>query len=108
MKTFKTLVFLLIAFAFVVFAVSNHDPVVLKLFPLPFEIDLPLYLLVLACIFVGMVIGGSAAWTASASRRQALRHARRHERELEEALAAARAPAPARPTLSSAPLPPQG
>ena len=108
MKTFKGLLFLVIAFTFVVFAIANRHATVLSLDPLPFEIELPLYLLVLACIFLGMIVGGIAAWTAASGRRQALREARRHERELEVALASARTNAAAsRQTLTSVALPPQ-
>jgi len=108
MKTFKGLLFLVIAFTFVVFAVSNYQPVRVQFFPLPSGIELPLYLLVLGCIFLGMIVGGIAAWTAASGRRQALREARRHERELEVALAAARSNAAAsRQTLTSVALPPQ-
>lgn len=108
MKTFKGLVFLIIASAFVVFAIANRHATVLSLDPLPFEIELPLYLLVLGCIFLGMLIGGLAAWAAASSRRQALREARRHERELEAALMTARTNAAAsRQTLTSVALPPQ-
>lgn len=108
MKTFKGLVFLVIAFAFVVFAIANRHATVLSLDPLPFEIELPLYLLVLGCIFFGMIIGGGAAWAAASGRRQALRDAHRHERELEAALATARTnTAASRQTLTSVTLPPQ-
>jgi len=102
MKTFKGLLFLILAFAFVVFAIANRHATVLSLDPLPFEIELPLYLLVLGCIFLGMMIGGVAAWASASGRRRALRDARRHERELEQALATARSETTAsRPTLTS-------
>jgi putative membrane protein len=98
-KHFSWLVTLPITLAVVVFAVSNRTPVEIDLFPLPWQPVLPAYLLVLASLFVGFLIGGAIAWLAGAPQR---RRARRLtieadvlSRELAEARRRAAAGAPA-------------
>ncbi len=44
------------------FAVSNRDQAVLKLWPLPFELEMPLFLPVLGALVVGFIAGGFVAW----------------------------------------------
>ncbi len=108
MMTLKRGLFVVVAVAFVVFAIANRHGTVLSLDPLPFEIELPLYLLVLGCIFLGMIVGGLAAWSDASGRRQALRDARQHERELEAALSNAQTQAAAsRQTLTGVAQPPR-
>jgi uncharacterized integral membrane protein len=56
-----------------VFAVVNRDPIRIDLWPLPWDVQPPLYLLVLGCLFIGFVIGGAAAWISGARRRRLAR-----------------------------------
>ena len=72
------------------FAVSNRAPVSLGFWPLPFFVDLPLYLLVLLLLIVGFVIGAAAAWIARRRLRRELRRSRRRVEGLERELAASR------------------
>lgn len=70
----------------VIFAIQHRQRVALDLWPLPLQVEPPLYLLVLAAIFVGFVVGGVLTWLAQ-SRHRALARERRHrigelEREL--------------------------
>ena len=67
MKHFSWLITLPITLAVVVFAVSNRTPVEIDLFPLPWQPVLPAYLLVLASLFFGFLIGGTIAWLAGGS-----------------------------------------
>jgi uncharacterized integral membrane protein len=64
---------LAIAAAFVViFAAANREPVNLNLWPLPFVAEPPLYILLMAALAAGMIVGGIAAWmTGSRWRRRA-------------------------------------
>ena len=41
----------------IVFAVSNRDPVQLKLFPFPFLLETPVYLALIAALAMGVVVG---------------------------------------------------
>jgi lipopolysaccharide assembly protein A len=72
------------------FAVSNRAPVSLGFWPLPFLVALPLYLLVLALLLFGFVIGAAAAWLAGRRTRRELRRRRRRVEALERELVAAR------------------
>ena len=70
------------------FAVSNRDIVALGLWPLPFAIDAPLYLLVFMVLLIGFVVGALAVWIGGRQRRRALRRCRRRVDALERELAA--------------------
>ncbi|MFC3675824.1 lipopolysaccharide assembly protein LapA domain-containing protein [Ferrovibrio xuzhouensis] len=84
----------------VVFAVGNRQTVTINTDPLPFAVDLPLYLLVFVTLFAGLVLGVLAGkWTAWAAGRR-----RRAQQQ-----AAARTTAvqtPAATGTGSPPLPP--
>ena len=73
MKTVRKLVaslaFLAIAAIVVMFAVSNRAEVLVSLWPLPFSISLRLSAALLGALAVGIVLGGTIAWTSGASRR---------------------------------------
>ena len=72
------------------FAVSNRATVSLGLWPLPFLIDLPLYLLVLLLLLAGFVAGATTVWMAGRRVRRELRRRRRRVEALEGELKAAR------------------
>jgi lipopolysaccharide assembly protein A len=72
------------------FAISNRPMVSLGLWPLPFAVDLPLYLLVFAALLIGFVLGVIATWLGGRHRRRELRRSRRRIGTLEGELAASR------------------
>ncbi len=72
------------------FAVSNRAPVSLGLWPLPFLVYLPLYLLALLLLLAGFVAGAAAAWIAGRRVRRERRHRRRRAETQESELKAAR------------------
>ncbi|MDE0175569.1 MAG: lipopolysaccharide assembly protein LapA domain-containing protein [Defluviicoccus sp.] len=86
MKIFYRLVFIPVAAAFVVFAVANRHALTLNLWPLPLEIDLPVYIAVLGALAVGMVIGGSAQWISDGKWRRRARADKRKASALERRL----------------------
>ena len=51
-----------LALVVISFAVSNRDPAVLTLWPLPFELEMPVFLPVLCALVVGFIAGGFVAW----------------------------------------------
>ncbi len=73
MKHISWLVTLPVTLVVVVFAISNRTPVEIDLFPLPWRPVLPAFLLVLASLFFGFLIGGAVAWLAGAPRRRRAR-----------------------------------
>ncbi|MGE5475919.1 MAG: lipopolysaccharide assembly protein LapA domain-containing protein [Bacteroidales bacterium] len=72
-----------------VFAVANRHDLRLELWPLPWSLELPVYLAVLGPLVLGMVVGGVVAWVAGHKARAAARHHRRRAESLERQLAAA-------------------
>lgn len=75
----------------ILLAVSNRETVSLTLWPLPFLVDLPLYLVFFLSLLLGSVIGASAAWIAGGRVRRELRRRRRRIEALERELAATQA-----------------
>lgn len=69
-----------------VFAVANRHDLRLQLWPLPWSLDLPVYLAVLVPLVLGMVLGGLAVWLAGHRTRVAARHHRRRAESLERQL----------------------
>lgn len=74
----------------VIFAVQHREPVVLDLWPLPIQLQPPLYLVVLLSIFVGFLIGGIVTWLSQGRHRRRARERRFRIEDLERELAAAR------------------
>ena len=108
MKIFYRLLFVPIAAAFVVFAVANRHALTLNLWPLPLEIDIPVYIAVLGALAAGMVIGGSAQLISDGKCRRRARADKRKASALERQLTLVEAASeaqdePARP----APEPPE-
>ena len=61
---------------FVVFAVANRTAVDVNLWPLDIRVSLPLFLTVLASLFVGFVVGGAVSWLSGHRTRERARRAR--------------------------------
>ena len=94
MKLLFWIVVALVAAVLALFAMSNRGAVALGLWPLAFELDLPLYLAVLAALLIGFVSGALAAWIAGRSRRRENRRRGRRIAALERALAELQAQPP--------------
>ena len=82
---------LVCAVLLVLFAVSNRQTAQLGLWPLPFLVELPVYLLVLLALFAGFVVGAIIARIAGHRARRELRRDRRRVEALERNLAATQA-----------------
>jgi lipopolysaccharide assembly protein A len=74
----------------IAFTVSNRGTVSLELWPLPFLVELPLYLLVLLLSLASFVIGAATAWIGGRRVRRELRRRRRRVEALEGELKVAR------------------
>ena len=94
-----------------IFAVANRETVTISLWPFAETIDVPLYLAIVLPLYLGILVGGVAAWfSGHAIRKRARAQARRIaalERE-NEALkarqdAVAQGTLPASPALSGPP-----
>ncbi len=84
----KILLFL-IAAAAVVFAVANRAMVTVSLWPLPFDVSLPLFMAVLGALALGLVLGTMLSLPA----RERLRRRARTSEKRAEKLAPAKGPA---------------
>ena len=62
MKLLFWIVVALVAAVLALFAASNRESVALGLWPLPFVLDLPLYLAILAAVLIGFISGVLATW----------------------------------------------
>ena len=61
-----------IAIFLILFAVSNRDTVSVGLWPLPFLVDVPLYMLSFLSLAIGALIGVATAWIAGHRKRREL------------------------------------
>lgn len=89
----------------VLFAVSNREMVSLALWPLPFMVDLPLYLLFFLSLVIGALCGVSARWIAGRRDRRERRRRRRRIDALERELSATQAQLADRPDTPRPALP---
>lgn len=74
----------------VIFAVQHRERVELDLWPLPMQVEPPLYLLVLLAIFVGFMIGGAVTWVSQGRHRRRARERAYQVEALERELATTR------------------
>lgn len=82
-----------LALAIVIFAVANRHDVRLEFWPLPWAVDLPVYLVVLGVLAKGLVLGIVAAWLSGHRTRRRAREQKRRAESLERQLRAAEAAA---------------
>lgn len=78
-------------FAFVMFAVANRGIVAISLFPLPYDAEMPVFLLAVLCVALGAVIGGLVMSCHLSKRYLQLRREHKRAEALENELAAMRA-----------------
>lgn len=65
MKFISNLILIPIAIVVALFAVANRQAVTLGLWPLPFDVTVPLFITVLAALLVGFLAGGTVAWVSA-------------------------------------------
>ena len=88
MKLLFWILVALVAVVLALFAVSNRLSVALGLWPLPFVIELPLYLAILGALLIGFFGGALAACIVGRRRRREYRQRGRRIAVLERELAA--------------------
>ena len=77
------LVVLPLAVAMAVFAVNNREAAFVDFQPLPYALEMPLYLLLISAVFFGLMIGGVAAWAGQHHWRARARDLHRRVKHLE-------------------------
>lgn len=77
-KVLSWLLGLPVALLAIVFAVVNRHPVTVDIWPLPWDVSAPLYLLVLGALAIGVILGSILTWLAGVPvRGKATRESRR-------------------------------
>jgi uncharacterized integral membrane protein len=71
-----------------VFAISNRESVTVAFWPLPAQLQAPLYLVVLLALLVGFLVGELVAWINAGKARRLARERQRRIDTLERELAA--------------------
>ena len=99
---------LLVATALAAFAASNRASVALGLWPLPWLLELPIYLAVLGALLLGFLTGAFAAWAGGRHSRRELRRQRRRIAALERELAATQAQFAGAPAAAPVPIAARG
>ena len=94
-----------IAIFLILFAVSNRDTVSVGLWPLPFRVDVPLYMLSFLSLAIGALIGLATAWIAGRRKRRELSVRRRRIGALERELMATQSQLDNHPEPTKAQLP---
>lgn len=67
----------------VAFAVANRHGALVRLDPLPVEIELPLYAVAFGGVLIGLLVGGLASWLRGGRWRREARQQRRRATRLE-------------------------
>lgn len=76
----------LVAVLIILFAVSNREVVAVAIWPLPYQLSLSLYAVILLAVLVGFIGGVVGTWLVGAERRRESRRLRRQVRDLEQSL----------------------
>lgn len=113
MKRFSWILTLPLIVVAAIFAIANREPITLDLWPFEASPRLPLFVILLACLVFGLVVGGLVTWLSAAPTRRRARQARQRVAELEREVArlrqerdrAARAVAPADSGQAGLPAP---
>lgn len=69
--------------ALVAFSIANRSAVAFSLFPLPFEMTIPLFILVYLSLFIGVAVGEALGLLHSLKVRKQLKHAEQRIKALE-------------------------
>lgn len=80
-KLATMIVWPLIILGLAAFSIHNRTPASIDLWPLPYYMDMPVYLLVLAGLALGFILGGLKFWiTSGIYRQQAKTRAKKMEK----------------------------
>lgn len=82
LKLIFWILFLAVVLVIAALSIANRQEVMFSLDPLPFVFDLPLYLLLLAAGFIGLVLGSLSTWARGGTHRREARRLRRENAEL--------------------------
>jgi uncharacterized integral membrane protein len=81
-KRFTWIVTIPVTVVVVLFTIGNLDPVTINLWPLPWTLAPPLFLIVLISLLAGFFIGAIVAWASGGRRRRRSRELADHNARL--------------------------
>ena len=93
MRVLSTFLAVLVAVVAVLFSVFNLETVVVEIWPLPYQLELGLYAVILLAVFLGFLAGMLTSWLSGGKRRRELRTLRRETKDLHASLVRANASA---------------
>ena len=86
MKIVKLALFLIAIVVGVSIGISNRQAVTLALEPLPYSIELPLFIVMFGCLLIGLIAGGIVVWWRDGQVRRRARRAESRAGKLEKEL----------------------
>ena len=90
MRLLNSIIGVIVAVLVILFAVSNRAEVDITLWPLPIDVTMGVYAVVLLAVLIGFIGGMVASWLANADLRRDRRRLKTEVRDLEQALGRAR------------------
>ncbi|MGE0660787.1 MAG: lipopolysaccharide assembly protein LapA domain-containing protein [Reyranellaceae bacterium] len=94
-KWLARLIWMPLALLGAVFAIANRETVTISLWPLPWEASLPLFLVLLAVLLLGILVGGLIVWLGGHRYRATARQQTRTSAQLRRQVAELKATPPA-------------
>lgn len=88
-----------------IFAIANREKVAISLWPLPWDVTLPLFLVLLGVLLIGLVVGGLIVWLGGHRYRASARHQTRSNEQLRRQVAELKATPPATALPAPGPTP---
>lgn len=86
MRVLNTFLAVVGAVLVVLFAISNRAPVVVEVWPFPYQLQLGLYAVILLAVFIGFLAGLITSWLMGGKRRREVRALRREAKDLQASL----------------------
>lgn len=103
MKILSRILFLLFVLLGILLAVSNRQPVELSLWPLPQQVIMPVYVLVIGVLLLGVLAGLGLGWWGGRHHRRRARHASGEAARLEREVQRLRDADPVSPPAAAPP-----
>lgn len=86
MRVLNSFLAIVVAVLVVLFAISNRAPVVVEVWPFPYQLQLGLYAVILLAVFIGFLAGMITSWLMGGKRRREVRTLRREVKDLQASL----------------------